>query len=236
MFSSSNSFGYSIDLNKLQKLKPLTPKISSSYDFEKLSQQIDGEFSVEDKAHKEQFIEVEKKLHSAIEDASKILQKRLKITQKKADRIGTLVIFSSQKYSIDPRLMLAIIKVESGFNQTAHNSYSCKFKRETNKNRCGDHSVAQINYHIWKDEFLKNGRKPLDFNKLKNDDAYAIFRMAEIISILQTNFSKKEKNWYARYHSNDPIRKKNYQAKVDKEFNKIKEINPKNLFQLISKN
>lgn len=235
---NSVGWSYSINLDKLKKLKPLKPAISSSYDFEKLSQQLDYIESNETNSieEKKQFIEAEKTLHNAIEDASNILQKRLKISKKTSDRIGTLVIFSSQKYKIDPRLMLAIIKVESGFNQNAHNSYSCKFKRETNKNRCGDHSVAQINYHIWKDEFIKNGRKPLDFNRLKTDDAYAVFRMAEILNILQNNFSKKEQNWYARYHSNDPIRKKNYQAKVDKEFSKIKEINPKHLFQLISKN
>lgn len=225
-----------MNIKELQKLKPMKAKAHSTYDFEKLSEQINGVDLNKTSPEKEEYIKVESSLHSAIEDASKILQKRLKVPSKTADRIGTLVIFSSQKYKIDPRLMLAIIKVESDFNQNAHNSYSCKFKRETNKSRCGDHSVAQINYHIWKNEFINHGRKPLDYNRLKTDDAYAIFRMAEIISILENDFSKKDFSWYARYHSNEPTRKKNYKNKVDKEFAKIKEINPQNLFKLISKN
>lgn len=168
-----------------------------------------------------------------ISQASIIVQNRLDVDREKADRIATLVIFASKEYDLDPRRMLAIIKVESDFRQSAHNKVSCSYKRETDKSKCGDHSVAQINYHVWKDAFIKHGRKPLDYQKLKTDDAYAVFRMAEILDILKDDYGK-EKDWYARYHSSTPKLKQKYLKKVDNEYSKILEINPKKLFQSIS--
>lgn len=169
----------------------------------------------------------------SISEASIIIQKRMDVSRETADRIATLVIFASKKYNLDPRIMLAIIKVESDFEQNAHNKVSCSYKRETDKLKCGDHSIAQINYHVWKDAFIRHKRKPLDFNRLKTDDSYAIFRMAEILDILREE-NRKDKSWYARYHSNTPKLKSNYKKIVDHEFSKILEINPKALFFSIS--
>ena len=215
------------------KLRPIDPK-DVIIDFEKYNKDFFNQTSNIPKEELKLIKDETTRSKPAIESASFILQKRMKVSKQKADRIGTLVIFASKKYKIDPRLMLSIIKVESDFSQLAHNSYSCKYKRETDKKKCGDHSVAQINYHIWKSEFIKLGRKPLDYNRLKSDDAYAVFRMAEILNILKNNYSKKEASWYARYHSSDIKLKKTYQVKVDKEFLKIKDINPEQLFHEIS--
>ena len=229
LFIINNVSYASIDVNKLTKLKKAEP-INSSYDFEKLSDQVDENIVIKSN----NYISAEKELHGAIEEAAKIIQTRLKVSAKVSQRVGTLVIFSSKQYNIDPRIMLSIIKVESEFKQSANNTESCKFKRETNKQRCGDHSIAQINYHIWKKRFLEKGRKPLDFHKLKTNDAYAIFRMAEILSILKQDFKNKD-DWYAYYHSGTPSLKNAYRKKVDYEFKKIQEINPVHLFKVISK-
>ena len=206
--------------------KSVRVQATDAFDFEQISGEVTSRTSEKVKSEISQ-------ASKAIGDASRIIQKRMKVSQKKADRTATLVVFASKKYNIDPRKMLAIIKVESDFNQRAHNSYSCQYKRETDKTKCGDHSIAQINYHIWKKDFITQGRKPLDYNRLKTDDSYAIFRMAEILSILKNQYGSRE-DWYAMYHSKNPKHKNPYRKKVDAEFNKIREINPTYLFQQVS--
>jgi hypothetical protein len=188
----------------------LFPQIGHSWEFDlKNFKRIDGQFDVEQaqktitrykrpkntKKKKQAIIEEYKEtseVAKVISQASIVVQQRLNVDRERADRIATLVIFASKQYDIDPRHMLAIIKVESDFNQSAHNTFSCKYKREKDKTKCGDHSVAQINYHVWKDAFLKHGKIPLDYNKLKTDDSYAVFRMAEILSILKNSYGKEK--------------------------------------------
>lgn len=224
LFLTVNAQAYLLESER--KLVPAKPS-DFIFDYESYSKKLlnqtnsridDNEFNSQKNEAKESIIA-----------ASKILQQRLSIKQKRADRVATLVIFAAKKYKIDPRYMLAIIKVESNFKSDARNTFSCKGNITE---KCGDHSLVQINYNIWKKAFLKKGRVPLDFKKLKNDEAYAVFRMAEILSILKTD-NPKDPHWYAMYHSNTPKHKNPYRAKVDKEYEKIKEINPSEIFQKI---
>lgn len=215
--------------NIVENNKKLVPVKSSDFifDYEAYSKKLLNQSnSVEEDKF---FSEQKQQAKDSILVASKILQLRLKIDKKRAERVATLVVFAAKKYKVDPRYMLAIIKVESNFNAKARNTYSCKGKVNE---KCGDHSLVQINYNIWKKEFSKQGRHPLDFKKLKTSESYAVFRMAEILSILKAN-NPKDKAWYALYHSNDSKLKNPYQKKVDLEFAKIKEINPSELFQKI---
>lgn len=113
----------------------------------------------------------------------------------------------SQKYSLDPFLLLAIIKVESNFNQRAISS-------------TGDYSLAQINYKVWKKELDRKGVK-LNFYKLKTNYAYALETMGYILKILKDNYGKNDPRWYARYHSNTMKHKLSYYKKVNSQLNNI---------------
>lgn len=132
----------------------------------------------------------------------------IKLPDRERLRFATLITLSCKKYEIDPRIMVSILKVESDFRQKAVSN-------------TGDYSVAQINFKIWAKNFRKMDKDPLHFQRLKDDDAYAIFRMGEILHDLQTNFSKKDEFWFARYHSNTPKFKNLYIKKLQSNLKKL---------------
>lgn len=113
----------------------------------------------------------------------------------------------SKKYNLDPYLILAIIKVESDFNQRAISS-------------TGDYSLAQINYKVWKKELARKGVK-LNFYKLKTNYAYALETMGYILKTLHDTYGKKDPKWYARYHSNTSKHKLAYYKRVNTQLTKI---------------
>lgn len=116
----------------------------------------------------------------------------------------------SKKYKLDPYLLLAIIKVESNFNQRAISS-------------TGDYSLAQINYKVWKKELKRKGIK-LNFYKLKTNYAYALETMGYILKTLKDKYGSEDPQWYARYHSNTYKYKNNYYNKVNQALISIKSI------------
>lgn len=158
----------------------------------------------------------------AIYKISSILSGEMKLKKDKSERLATIIAFSAKKYEIDPRIMIAIMKVESNFNQNAVNLVSCERTKQT---KCGDYSIAQINYEVWSKAFPKMGRKPLDLQRLKTDETYAIFRMGEILNILKSQYPQ-DKLWFARYHSSTPEHKKRYTNVLKKELRKVIALGP----------
>jgi hypothetical protein len=83
--------------------------------------------------------------------------------------------------------------------------------------------LAQINSKAWSPErFKKNTGKALDLKKLKENDAYAIWSMGEILSFLKKNHTKRDKWWFANYHSATPEFKHLYVVGLCKSFKKLK--------------
>ncbi len=130
--------------------------------------------------------------------AKKIISKQ---QSKNLDRYSFLIYTYAKKHKVDPFIMMALIKVESDFDQKAVST-------------TGDYSLAQINYKVWKKELSSKGLK-LDFNKLTSNHAYAIEKMAIILSIIQKRHAK-DNQWYGRYHSNTKKYKSRYLKKVNK--------------------
>ena len=118
-------------------------------------------------------------------------------------KVANAVAKVSDVNKIDPRLFLAIMKVESSFNQGAVSS-------------TGDFSMAQINYANWSKEFKRLKKAPLDKQKLSTDIDYSISKMGEILTIIH-NRHKTDSIWYARYHSSTPDLKIGYSKKVQTE-------------------
>lgn len=145
---------------------------------------------------KEKILEVINKVDEAID-------KIIKIPDNERKRYAVLISLAAKKYDIDPRIMISILKVESDFRQHA-------------VSHTGDYSVAQINFNIWSKNFNKMDRAPLKYEKLLEDEAYAIFRMAEILNILKKEHSKKDVHWFARYHSSTPKFKNLYISRLQK--------------------
>lgn len=168
--------------------------------------------------------QVGKTTHQApVARINEVLVRTMKVNPKKSLDIANSIHLASTKYKIDPRIMIAIMKVESNFNQNAVNTFSCK---RTKAKICGDHSIAQINYEVWSKDFPKFGRAPLDYDRLKKDQNYAIHRMGEILSILKARHTR-EVFWFTRYHSSTDTFRSIYTAKIRKEMKKIIDLSPK---------
>lgn len=106
------------------------------------------------------------------------------------------------KYKIAPQIVVAIIDAESSFNQNLVSS-------------SGDLSLAQVNVEVWNKEFLRMNLEVIDVEKLKSDETYSLEVMTKILHILKTRYEKKDRRWYARYHSKTKKYRRAYLAKIE---------------------
>lgn len=213
IFNYSHSFAY--DIENLKRVE-ISQYISSYQEYNE--EVINTKEHPEKKSTKNHTVGT-----NVITKISNILIKEMKLAKAKSERLSSIIAFAAKKYSIDPRIMIAIMKIESNFKQNAVNLESCK---RTKQIKCGDYSIAQINYEVWSKSFPKMGRKPLDLQRLKTDESYAIFRMAEILNLLQTEFANKDKFWFARYHSATPKHKERYKVELKRELRKVIALGP----------
>lgn len=135
-----------------------------------------------------------------------VISKMIKAVQpdlkdKKRNEIAKALYVASKKYTVDPKIMIAIIATESNFNNAAVSV-------------SGDISLAQINTKVWDVEFDRLGLGKLDKKMLKKDEAYALNKMGKILSILKARHAKKDSKWYAIYHSKTKKFKNQYEGKV----------------------
>ena len=107
-----------------------------------------------------------------------------------------------KKHKIEPQIIVAILDTESDFRANKISS-------------TGDVSVAQINVEVWNKEFTRMKREPIDKQKLIINQEYALLKMVEILTILKSRYGKKDRHWYARYHSNTHKYKSEYLQKLD---------------------
>ncbi|MBC7540523.1 MAG: transglycosylase SLT domain-containing protein [Bacteriovorax sp.] len=105
------------------------------------------------------------------------------------------------KYKIEPQIVVAIIDTESDFNHEMVSS-------------TGDLSMAQVNVEVWNKEFTRMNLDLIEAEKLKVDQAYSLEVMAQILHILKTRYEKKDRRWYARYHSKTKKHKHEYLSKL----------------------
>lgn len=118
------------------------------------------------------------------------------------DTIATQISKALSKYKVEPQIIVAIIDTESDFKSDKISS-------------TGDLSLAQINVEVWNKEFVRMKLKPMSKEKIKADQGYALMKMAEILSIIKKRYEKKDRRWYARYHSNTHNHKKDYLHKLE---------------------
>lgn len=138
--------------------------------------------------------------HFIIANMIAIVQPEL--NQQDREKISVQISKALKKHKIDPQIMVAIIDTESNFQANKISS-------------TGDLSVAQINPEIWNKELIRMKQEAIDKEKLKKDQEYALIKMAQILEIIKNRHSKKDRKWYARYHSNTKDYKKDYLQKLD---------------------
>jgi hypothetical protein len=137
------------------------------------------------------------------------IQPELHATTK--DRLAQCLYRTTMQYKIDPKLMIAIIGTESDFvNEKISTT--------------GDLSLAQINVKIWNREFERLGIKKISSRLLKKNEAYALNKMAIILTILKDRHEKTDRKWFARYHSQTKKFKYRYSLKIEKRLRMIASI------------
>lgn len=119
--------------------------------------------------------------------------------------IAQSILKHSKTYNVDPMFVVALLRTESSFDQFAVSS-------------TGDLGIGQINPNVWGDEFIRLKRKPLNIERLKKDQDYAIQRTVEILSLIKKESDPK---WIGRYHSKTPSLKAAYFEKIQNQINKV---------------
>lgn len=132
-----------------------------------------------------------------------------KFSHSKRAEVAKKIHHAFLKYEIEPQIIVAIIDTESDFD---HDKVS-----ET-----GDLSLAQINVDVWNKEFERMNLSLIDVEKLKADQSYSLEVMAQILHVLKTRYEKKDRKWYARYHSKTKKHKDEYLSKLDSRLRLLK--------------
>ncbi|MDO9183944.1 MAG: transglycosylase SLT domain-containing protein [Bacteriovorax sp.] len=124
------------------------------------------------------------------------------LDEEERDTIASQISMAIKQYKVEPQIIVAIIDTESNFQADKVSS-------------TGDVSVAQINVEMWNKEFIRMKKPLLIKEKIKIDQEYALLKMAEILNIIKKRYEKKDRRWYARYHSNTHRYKRNYLHKLE---------------------
>jgi len=157
-------------------------------------------FTFKDTFHHFDKVEVDVNKNNIVKMIS-IVQPEL--DEKTKQRYARDIHNSSVKHNIKPQIIIALIDSESDFQYTKIS-------------HTGDLSIAQINIDIWNKEFKWMKKSLIKKSKLTTkDQGYAVDSMGRILAVLKKRYEKKDRRWYARYHSNTPTLKYSYLKKID---------------------
>ena len=120
------------------------------------------------------------------------------------DRIANIIYKKSIEYGFNPELILALVKVESDFNQYAISP-------------AGAYGLMQINYNVWKDYYK------IDPNKLF-DAEYNIDLGLKILKHYYLESGNNMDKALFRYNNGYLYKNKSYVKKVVSTFEKFKKI------------
>lgn len=134
------------------------------------------------------------------------------LTEEEVVQISYAVVNYSSDINLTWSRFTAILFQESSLKLDPKN---CKL----NASSCsGDYGLGQVHYSIW-GEVLK-----INKNLMMTNYDYSIRMSAEVFKKYYKQYGSKDPNWWTRYHSKTPSLKKEYQARVNRISDKIKEI------------
>lgn len=130
-----------------------------------------------------------------------VVQPELEVNAR--NKIANDIHHAIKKYKVEPQIVVSLIDTESNFSYSKVSS-------------TGDLSLGQVNVEVWNQEFKRMKLPLISKEKLVTEDqAYAMEKMAQILSILKKRHAKKDRRWYARYHSNTAKYKLDYLKKIE---------------------
>lgn len=127
----------------------------------------------------------------------------LRPESQRSTRLARVALDVAQRQGVDPKLLLAIARVESNFEPEV---VACWPDLKRPGQTTCDHGLMQIN-DLWA---LEWGINP---DQLRLDMYLNVWTAARILVRLQREFSI-EPNWYSRYHSNVPWRRAKWEQKL----------------------
>jgi PBP1b-binding outer membrane lipoprotein LpoB len=130
-----------------------------------------------------------------------VVQPELEVNAR--NKIANDIHHAIKKYKVEPQIVVSLIDTESNFSYSKVSS-------------TGDLSLGQVNVEVWNVEFKRMKMPLIEKAKLVTEDqSYAMEKMAQILSILKKRHAKKDRRWYARYHSNTTKYKMDYLTKIE---------------------
>jgi hypothetical protein len=132
------------------------------------------------------------------------------MTEKRAAQLGRDIDRAAKRYDVDPLLLAAITRQESGFQSGLKQCGTATWKvngKVQSRETC-DYGLAQVN-QVWIEKWK------LDADLLQNNDAYNLMVAARILRLLRKQYGDTEPaNWYGRYHSATPSRRADYENRL----------------------
>lgn len=136
------------------------------------------------------------------------LQPRL--TDAQVQDLTHVVGAASREYAIQPMLLLAVLRLESGMQSGLRRcGIATWFRKGTLRRRhtC-DYGLAQIN-----DTWIR--KWGLDPARLQYDDGYNVMIAARILHLFKVGYRQHEpRDWFGRYHSCTPSLRAAYVQKL----------------------
>jgi soluble lytic murein transglycosylase-like protein len=127
----------------------------------------------------------------------------LRPESQRSTRLARIALDVAQRQGLDPKLLLAIARVESNLEPEI---VACWPDLKRPGERTCDHGLMQIN-DLWTREW---GINP---DQLRLDTYLNVWTAARILVRLQKEFGT-EPNWYSRYHSNVPWRRAKWEKNL----------------------
>lgn len=124
-----------------------------------------------------------------------VVRNHPKIDRQYALRVATAIQKVAKEMGVRPERLAAILAQESRYTLNAVNKKS------------NDYGIAQINHRT-----IENFG--FDKKKLLTDLEYSIKAGAIVLADFKRMYGKREKNYWTRYNSSDPDRRKEYEILV----------------------
>jgi|CXWL01.1.fsa_nt_gi hypothetical protein len=132
-----------------------------------------------------------------------ILKNKPTIDVDYAGRLSYYIVVESHKFGVSPRLFTAMLMQESGYRLSAKNCTYDIFEYE----KCTDYGISQI--HV-----TTVTRYKFNQARLTSDLVYSLRAGLRVLSDFKKRYGHKDRYYWTRYNSSDPIARLRYKEKV----------------------
>lgn len=146
-----------------------------------------------------------------IQETTEFLQPALKKSPEESRELAVAIDAESLRYGIEWKLLLSILNQESSLRKDPQGCLR-------NKASCtGDYGIGQVRKGIWD---RAEGMR-FDGRLLLTSYAYAVAASAKVLNEYKKQYSRKELDWFTRYHSNKPEFRNDYMHRLNASYSRI---------------